>query len=284
MTGPGLVLVDKPIGPTSHDIVARVRRLAGTRRVGHAGTLDPGATGLLILGVEGATRLLTYFSGLDKTYLATFRLGRETTTDDAEGEPLGPEVAVTAEVMSRVPAGVSALTGPIRQIPSSVSAVHVDGRRAYELVRAGEPVELEARPVEIKRFDVLARRGTELDVIVECSAGTYIRALARDLGRSLGVGAHVTRLRRTKVGPFDVREAVALEAPLHILPAAEAAGRLFPLVQVDEQAAKALAQGRRPPVAGGDAETAAAVAPDGRLIGLVAIEGGVARVRMNLPA
>jgi tRNA pseudouridine55 synthase len=279
----GLLLVDKPIGPTSHDLVQRTRRLAGTRRVGHAGTLDPAASGLLLLGVDGATRLLTHLVGLDKTYTATIRLGSATTTDDAEGAPIGAPAAVTEEVRARIPAAVAALTGEIDQVPSSVSAVHVDGRRAHELVRAGEAVDLPSRRVVIRRFDVLEQREEELDVVVDCSSGTYIRALARDLGAALGVGGHLAALRRTRVGPFDVADAAPLEAPLALRAPAEIATTLFPSLPLDEAGTVALRQGKRLPVDLPDAPVVAALDPEGALIGLVEVAGGRTRVLMNLP-
>lgn len=218
MTGSGLILVDKPGGWTSHDVVARVRRLAGTRKVGHAGTLDPMATGLLILGLNSSTRLLTYIVGADKEYLATIRLGATTTTDDAEGDVVteADPPAVAAVSDEDIARGIRALTGEIEQVPSAVSAIKVDGKRAYARVRAGEEVVLQARAVTIAEFELLAARrlpdpatpvAIELDVRVVCSSGTYIRSLARDLGADLGVGGHLTALRRTRVGPFEVREA-----------------------------------------------------------------------------
>ena len=286
MTAAGILLVDKPLGPTSHDVVQRVRRLAGTRRVGHAGTLDPAASGLLLLGVEGATRLLTYLVGLDKTYTATIRLGRATTTDDAEGEPLGEAAEVGPDVLAALPARVAALTGELDQVPSSVSAVHVDGRRAHELVRAGERVDLPARRVTVRRFDVLAVReeAAEVDVVVDCSSGTYIRALARDLGAALGVGGHLSALRRTRIGPFDVADAVPLEAPLDLATPAAIAGRLFPVLDLAAEDALALTQGKRPVVpTAPDAAVAAALGPDGALIGLARVADGRAHVLMNLP-
>src|SRR5665647_2550011 len=209
----GLILIDKPQGWTSHDAVARTRRLAGTRKVGHAGTLDPMATGLLILGINSSTRLLTYIVGLDKEYLATIRLGASTTTDDAEGEQLAlaPAGAVAALTPEAITAGIAALTGDIMQQPSAVSAIKVDGRRAYARVRAGEEVELPARPVTVSAFDLLSADQVDgfLDLTVrgECSSGTYIRALARDLGARLGVGGHLTSLRRTRIGPFGLEAA-----------------------------------------------------------------------------
>ncbi len=213
--GPGgLVVVDKPAGLTSHDVVARVRRIAGTRRVGHAGTLDPMATGVLVLGVDRATKLLGHLTLTDKAYAATIRLGRDTVTDDAEGEPTGGSSA--AAVTERdVAAGLAALTGTIQQVPSAVSAVKVDGRRAYARVRAGEQVELAARTVTVSRLELRASRRVgdllDLDVEVDCSSGTYVRALARDLGRALGTGGHLAALRRTRVGPFTLADAVTLE-------------------------------------------------------------------------
>ena len=280
----GLLLLDKPVGPTSHDLVQRVRRLAGTRRVGHAGTLDPAASGLMILGIDGATRLLTYVVGLDKSYSATIRLGFATTTDDAEGDALAAHEPVTEEVRARIPAEVAALRGVVDQVPSSVSAVHVAGRRAHELVRAGETVELPPRRVTIERFDVLAVRGDELDVVVDCSSGTYIRALARDLGAALGVGGHLTALRRTRIGPFAIAQAVPMAAPLGVLTPAEVARALFPVLELDDDQALAVMQGKRLPIPGEDAEVVAAIAPGGALIGLVEIRAGRTRVLMNLPA
>ena len=279
----GILLLDKPIGPTSHDLVQRTRRLAGTRRVGHAGTLDPAASGLMLLGVDGATRLLTYLVGLDKTYTATIRLGSATTTDDAEGTPIGDPAPVTDAVRARIPEGIAALTGEIDQVPSSVSAVHVDGRRAHELVRAGETVDLPSRRVTIRRFEVLATREGEVDVVVDCTSGTYVRALARDLGADLGVGGHLSALRRTRVGPFDVADAGALEEPLDLRSPAEVAAALFPVLALDEEGRIALQQGKRLPTGLADAPVVAAVGEDGALIGLVEVHAGRTRVLMNLP-
>jgi tRNA pseudouridine55 synthase len=210
----GLVIVDKPGGMTSHDVVARIRRLAHTRRVGHAGTLDPMATGVLVIGIEKATRLLGHLMLTEKTYAATIRLGQSTTTDDAEGEPAGgsPATAVTSELLDTE---IAKLTGEILQVPSSVSAIKVNGQRAYKLTRAGEAPELAARPVTIYEFRVTATRHDgeflDVDATVRCSSGTYIRALARDLGRALGTGGHLTALRRTAVGPYTLAQAHTLE-------------------------------------------------------------------------
>lgn len=212
----GIVLVDKQGGVTSHDVVARARRALQTRKIGHAGTLDPMATGLLVLGVGPATRLLTYLVGLDKTYEATIRLGVATDSDDADGVETSRADA-GAVTDAQIAAGIAALTGDIAQVPSTVSAIKVGGRRAYDLARAGEEVELQARRVTVSRFETagIRRHGetVDVDVVVDCSSGTYIRALARDLGAALGVGGHLTALRRTRIGPFDVRDAIVLEGP-----------------------------------------------------------------------
>ena len=206
----GLLIVDKPAGWTSHDVVARARRICGTRKVGHAGTLDPMATGVLVLGVNRATRLLTFLVGCDKTYTATIRLGEASVTDDAEGE-LTITTDASALTREAIGAGVLSLTGPIQQVPSSVSAIKVKGERAYHRVRQGEDVQLSARPVTVHRLDVLDVRPlgavVDVDIEVEVSSGTYVRALARDLGAALGVGGHLTALRRTRVGRFDIVDA-----------------------------------------------------------------------------
>jgi len=209
----GLVIVDKPGGMTSHDVVARIRRLAGTRRVGHAGTLDPMATGILVIGIEKATRLLGHLMLTEKTYHATIRLGQATSTDDAEGEETGGSSAagVTGEALD---AEVARLTGPILQVPPGVSAIKVNGQRAYKLTRAGAAPELAARPVTVHEFTVTATRRDgdllDVDAVVRCSSGTYIRALARDLGAALGTGGHLTALRRTAVGPYTLAQAHTL--------------------------------------------------------------------------
>ena len=210
----GLVIIDKPGGMTSHDVVARVRRLAHTRRVGHAGTLDPMATGVLVIGVEKATRLLGHLMVTEKSYLTTIRLGQSTSTDDAEGEPTGgsPAGDVTREALDTE---IARLTGEILQVPSSVSAIKVNGQRAYKLTRAGEAPELAARPVTIYEFRVIAIRREadflDVDALVRCSSGTYVRALARDLGAALGTGGHLTALRRTAVGPYTLAQAHPLK-------------------------------------------------------------------------
>ncbi|WP_336645251.1 tRNA pseudouridine(55) synthase TruB [Microbacterium sp. USHLN186] len=293
MASSGILLVDKPGGMTSHDVVARVRRAFGTRKVGHAGTLDPMATGLLVIGIEGATRLLTYIVGADKTYLATIRLGSATTTDDAEGETItqADPSALTAVTETAIATGIKALTGSISQVPSAVSAIKVDGRRAYDRVRAGEEVELAARQVTVSRFDVLAARREEglvdVDVVVDCSSGTYIRALARDLGDALGVGGHLTGLRRTRVGGFDVADAVGLDqlAAAQPLSPAAAAARTMPVLEVTPEEARDLRHGKR---LHGQADRltsseVAALDPDGVLIGVIEARGNDIKSAMNMP-
>ena len=214
MNGAGLVVVDKPSGVTSHDVVSKCRRIFGTRKVGHAGTLDPMATGVLVVGIERATKILGLLTATDKSYAATVRLGQATSTDDAEGDVL--QTVSAAQVGDAdIEAAVGALRGEISQTPSAVSAIKVGGKRAYQLAREGEAVELAARPVRIDRFEVLGVRRhdgfVDVDVEVDCSSGTYIRALARDVGATLGVGGHLTALRRTRVGRFGLDEARTLD-------------------------------------------------------------------------
>lgn len=300
----GILLVDKPPGITSHDVVARARKVVGTRKVGHAGTLDPMATGLLVLGVNSATRLLTWIVGLDKEYTATIRLGASSNTDDAEGELTEWDGVPASD--AAIAAGVEALTGPIQQRPSSVSAIKVDGTRAYTLAREGRDVVLAARPVTISAFEILAIRRSDwgdVDVRVECTSGTYIRALARDLGEALGVGGHLTALRRTRIGPFAVTDAAALDDTLAttLLTPAAVATELFGRVDLTAEQALDLGNGKRiplppPPGLGPDLSARdrsapglpsprpiAAVAPDGRLVGLIEMVDGRARVLVNFP-
>jgi tRNA pseudouridine55 synthase len=283
---PGLVIVDKSAGMTSHDVVARVRRIMGTRKVGHAGTLDPMATGVLVLGIERATKLLGHLALDRKTYLATIRLGAATTTDDAEGAFMS-EVdysALGAVSGAAIQAGIAGLTGSIEQVPSSVSAVKVAGRRAYAKVRAGEPVALAARPVQVYRFDLLAEHRTEraidLDVVVECSSGTYVRALARDLGARLGVGGHLTALRRTAVGRFGITLASTLaeleQQPRLSMDLDAAVAAAFPRRDVDRRQAVASTYGQRLPAAG-ITGIYGVFDPDGHVIALAVDEGTIAR-------
>jgi len=290
----GLLLIDKAQGWTSHDAVARTRRLAGTRKVGHAGTLDPMATGLLVLGINSSTRLLTYVVGQGKEYLATIRLGQSTTTDDAEGDELtrAPAERVTAITPEAVAAGIANLTGDISQQPSAVSAIKVDGQRAYARVRAGEDVQLPSRPVTVSAFDLLSstvRDGfLDLEVRVECSSGTYIRALARDLGAALGVGGHLTVLRRTRIGPFRIENAATLEqvdVVANLISPADAATRLLPRLDLSAEQAIDLGHGKRVTVEkdAGRTGPVAAIAPDGRLVGLVEYRGDQAKSLLNFP-
>ena len=272
----GLCVVDKPVGLTSHDVVARVRRLAGTRRVGHAGTLDPMATGVLVVGVERATRLLGHLALTDKSYDATIRLGQSTTTEDADGEVVA-EVSTAGLSDQDIGAALGRLVGEFDQVPSAVSAVKVGGRRAYARVRAGEQVDLAPRRVSIGRLDLLAVRRqpagpVDVDVSLDCSTGTYVRAIARDVGAALGVGGHLTALRRTRVGPFTLADAYSLDqlaeraSPVPIeLSAAVAAG--FPRHDVDEDQARMLSHGRSLPAAGIPG-IYGVFAPDGTVIAL----------------
>ena len=274
----GLLIVDKPPGWTSHDVVGRVRRLAGTRKVGHAGTLDPMATGVLVLGIGRATRLLGHLALTDKAYDATIRLGATTVTDDAEGE-LVEQRDAGGVTDGHLAAALAALTGALQQVPSSVSAVKVDGVRSYARVRAGESVELVARSVTVSRFELRERRGDDLDVTVECTSGTYVRALARDLGAALGVGGHLTALRRTRVGPFGLDQARTLEQAaedLGLLPLDEAVAASFPHRRLTQDEALALSYGKRlgPSGLGG---AVGAFAPDGRCVALVEDRDDAAR-------
>jgi tRNA pseudouridine55 synthase len=327
----GLIIVDKPTGMTSHDVVARMRRVAHTRRVGHAGTLDPMATGVLVIGIEKATRLLGHLTLTQKTYEATIRLGQSTTTDDAEGQRTGgnPASDVSAEALEEE---IAKLTGEILQVPSSVSAIKVNGERAYKLTRAGKAPELAARPVTVYEFTVTAIRPAgdylDLDATIRCSSGTYIRALARDLGTALATGGHLTALRRTAVGPYTLTQAHTLkdlEAQDHnqsservrltptpqpnppasgasapgaavpgtsavpVIPLAEAAAAAFPRLDLTAEEARRLAQGARIPLTHlksmppwptalnhRDAPLAA-FAPDGTLVAVVTVQGGLLR-------
>ncbi|WP_111512114.1 tRNA pseudouridine(55) synthase TruB [Mycobacterium kyogaense] len=275
MSAPGLVIVDKPAGMTSHDVVGRCRRLFGTRKVGHAGTLDPMATGVLVVGIDRATKILGLLTATDKSYDATIRLGQTTTTEDAEGELL-QSVSAAEVTDEQIEAAVAPLRGAIEQIPSAVSAIKVAGKRAYQMVRDGETVELAARPVRIDRFDVLAvRRGggvVDVDVAVDCSSGTYIRALARDMGDTLGVGGHLTALRRTRVGRFGLDHARTLEqladAPTLSYSLDDACLQAFPRRDLTDAEVIDTGHGRQLAAAGVDG-VYAATAPDGRVMALL---------------
>lgn len=295
--GDGLILVDKPAGWTSHDVVARLRRLAHTRKVGHAGTLDPMATGLLVLGINKGTKLLTFLVGADKDYSATIRLGQSTVTDDAEGEVV-ESVGARDIDLEQISRALATLTGEIQQVPSTVSAIKVDGQRAYARARAGEDLTLAPRPVTVHRFEVLEHRGADadgvpvldLEVQVTVSSGTYVRALARDLGSVLGVGGHLTALRRTRVGGFEEDQAHTLDslaelaergAALPVLTLEEVARRSFPVRELTEEEARALSFGARiEPAEPGRTEPVAGVASDGRLIAMLDETG--ARTRSHV--
>lgn len=305
-TADGLLIVDKPAGWTSHDVVARCRRLCDTRRVGHAGTLDPMATGVLVLGINRATRLLTFLVGCDKTYTATIRLGQSTVTDDAEGEVTAFH-DVAGLTVAAVEHAIAGLTGEISQVPSAVSAIKVDGQRSYARVRAGQDVVLRPRPVTVSRFEVLDQRtGTvagpvtaepataehgiwDLDVVVDVSSGTYVRALARDLGVALGVGGHLTALRRTQVGRFGLESAhtiadleVASEADdIPVISLAAAARDSFEARELTGPEATAVGYGQRIPSSpAGRVQPIAAFAPEGNLVAMLDERGTLAKAHV----
>ena len=269
----GLVLVDKPSGITSHDAVAMVRRALATKKVGHAGTLDPMATGLLVMGAGRATRFLRFLGELTKTYEATMRLGVETTTLDADGEiTRSAEVHVSDDELARA---VAALLGESLQVPPAYSAVKVGGRKLYEAARKGESLVAGARPIWVERFEVVARRGDDVSVAVTCGGGTYVRVLAADVGTALGCGAHLTALRRTQIGSFDVADASPPDAPSPPLPIARTVTHL-PTVNLEEEEAKAAGHGR---VLGPMALAGpyAVVGPSGELIGVYQDDGPKAK-------
>lgn len=276
MTEPvGLLVIDKPAGLTSHDVVARVRRLLGTRRVGHAGTLDPMATGVLLLGIGRGTKLLTYLTKADKEYRATVRLGATTITDDAEGEVI-QTIGCQSLDSERLESALNDLRGPVMQVPSTVSAIKVDGKRSYRRVRDGEDVVLPARPITIHRLEILGEPRvvgdfTDLDIVVDCSSGTYIRAIARDLGQALGVGGHLTALRRTRIGSWGIDQAT--ELPEHeLIDLGSVCRRLFPVAVTIASAAERFRNGQAPAI--DEVELPAGVA-DGSLLTLTTNDGGL---------
>jgi tRNA pseudouridine55 synthase len=285
----GLVIVDKPAGWTSHDVVARIRKLAGTKRVGHAGTLDPMATGVLVVGVEKATRLLGYLALTEKEYTGTIRLGQTTDTDDADGvvTEVVPAVKIGEDELLRA---VRGMTGELSQVPPGVSAIKVGGRRSYQLARAGQAPALQPRAVTVSRFDVTAvRRDGDLldaDVAVTCSSGTYIRALARDLGAALRVGGHLTALRRTRVGPYLVSRARTVDqlvaeagqaSGVELTGLAEAAAAAFGRRELSAEEARLLSHGGKLSPTGAGPAPVAAFGPDGSLIALLTDDAGRAR-------
>ncbi len=278
-TGPGIVVVDKPAGMTSHDVVGRCRRIFGTRRVGHAGTLDPMATGVLVIGVDRATKILGLLTAASKSYDATIRLGQSTSTDDADGE-LVQQSSAEHLTNSSIAAALAGLRGEIEQVPSAVSAVKVGGRRAYRLVREGHSVDLPARPVRVDRFDLISARRhdalVDLDVEVDCSSGTFIRALARDLGEALHVGGHLTALRRTRVGRFGLDQATGLDdlaqRPRLTYSLDETCLLIFPRRELNAEEAEAVGHGRPLPPCGIEGVYAAS-SKDGRVIALLRDDG-----------
>ncbi len=286
----GILLVDKPAGPSSHGVVSAARKALDTRKIGHAGTLDPRATGLLVLGVATSTRLLTYLVGADKTYTATIRLGSATVTDDAEGDVIftADHNVLDAITDDEIQREITLLTGVIEQRPSAVSAIKVDGQRAYNLVRAGDDVVLDARTVTVSRFESHAIRRTlgaiDVDVTVDCSSGTYIRALARDIGSALGCGGHLTALRRTRVGSLAVDDACSVDdiSAAQLIPATRIASDLFPVLAVTDAEAVDIGHGKRLATTIADATLVAVVHGD-RLIAIATVSKGVARVVTGFP-
>ncbi|MGA1468728.1 MAG: tRNA pseudouridine(55) synthase TruB [Aquiluna sp.] len=280
----GIALIDKQQGFTSHDVVAKLRKLLGTKKIGHAGTLDPMATGLLLLGVGSGTKLMQFLSGLDKTYEATIRLGASTSTDDAEGE-LGQAQDASRISSDELAREIFKLTGNIEQVPSSVSAIKVDGKRAYDLVRAGEEVVLKSRSVTVSRFEVIGEPSVvgkylDINVEVDCSSGTYIRALARDLGEALGVGGHLTALRRTRIGAFEVSNASDIAQEPTLVTNVEVLKMLMPEVAISPQQEIDLRHGKRLAleIAGMSCATA-----NGRLVAVIEPAGSEAKSAVVFP-
>ena len=280
----GIALIDKQQGFTSHDVVAKLRKLLGTKKIGHAGTLDPMATGLLLLGIGSGTKLMQFLSGLDKTYEATIRLGASTSTDDAEGE-LGQAQDASKVSKDELAREIFKLTGNIEQVPSSVSAIKVDGKRAYDLVRAGEEVVLKSRSVTVSRFEVIGEPSVvgqylDINVEVDCSSGTYIRALARDLGESLGVGGHLTALRRTRIGAFEVSNASGISEEPTLVTNVEVLKMLMPEVAISPQQEIDLRHGKRLAleIAGMSCATA-----NGRLVAVIEPVGSEAKSSVVFP-
>ena len=280
----GIALIDKQQGFTSHDVVAKLRKLLGTKKIGHAGTLDPMATGLLLLGIGSGTKLMQFLSGLDKTYEATIRLGASTSTDDAEGE-IGQAQDASRISNDALAREIFTLTGNIEQVPSSVSAIKVDGKRAYDLVRAGEEVVLKSRSVTVSRFDVIGEPSVvgkylDINVEVDCSSGTYIRALARDLGDALGVGGHLTALRRTRIGAFDISNASDISQEPTLVTNVEVLKTLMPEVAISPQQEIDLRHGKRLAleIAGMSCATA-----NGRLVAVIEPVGSDAKSSVVFP-
>lgn len=268
-TAHGFVIIDKPAGITSHDVVARLRRVMGTKRVGHAGTLDPMATGVLVLGINNATKFLQFITDGKKRYLGTIRLGQSTTTDDKEGEVLSSHT-INHITDDAIRSYLSSQVGIIMQVPSKVSAIKIAGERAYDLVRQGKEVEIPARQVEISKLEVIAISRNEfidIDIDVTCSAGTYIRSIARDLGAALEVGGHLISLRRTLVSPFDLSDCSSIEEPI-VQPLAEAISKLMPVRAIDLNEMQELKFGRALKKSEFDG-IGVALAPDGEVAAII---------------
>ena len=292
----GILLVDKPTGPTSHTVVSAARKALGLKKVGHAGTLDPMASGLLTLGVGPGTKLLTYLVGADKRYTSTIRLGQSSSTDDAEGDlsAMAPANEVASITDEQVHAGLNNMVGQIEQVPSTVSAIKVNGKRAYDLARSGEEVTLIARTVTIYSIDVgsITRRDDviDVDVDVHCSSGTYIRAIARDLGQQLGLGGHLTALRRTSVGPISVADGCSIEniSAERLRPLAEIAGKVMPVITVTRAQSIELGHGKTlfldNPEGVGPGSPVGCVDEGGRLVAIISIESGRSRILVGFPA
>ena len=280
----GIALIDKQQGFTSHDVVAKLRKLLGTKKIGHAGTLDPMATGLLLMGVGAGTKLMQFLSRLDKTYLATIRLGASSSTDDAQGE-LGESRDASQVSREQLEAEILKLTGNIEQVPSSVSAIKVDGKRAYDLVRAGEEVVLKSRRVTVSRFEIVGEplvveKYLDINVEVDCSSGTYIRALARDLGEALGVGGHLTALRRTRIGSFEVSNAREIAQEPTLVTNLEVLKTLMPEVAISQQQEIDLRHGKRLALEISEASCATA---NGRLVAVIEPVGSEAKSSVVFP-
>lgn len=264
----GFLVLDKPEGITSHDLVARARRVLGTRKIGHAGTLDPMASGLMVLGIESATRLLDYIMQGKKRYLATVKVGVLTSTDDRQGEVIATD-EVSAASMERALLLLKSMNGVIDQVPSSVSAIKVDGKRAYQRVRDGEKVELKARKVEIFGMEILQMRSDEIDLDITCSAGTYIRSIARD------VGGHLISLRRIEASPFTLADASEISVE-SIIPSASAISKVLPLRNLSDEEASALSFGKTIPSSGKAEASVAAISPSGELVAVIKDDGSSA--------
>lgn len=265
----GFVIIDKPAGITSHDVVAKLRKTLGTKQVGHAGTLDPMATGVLVLGVNKATKFLQYITQGRKAYQAQIRLGQVTTSDDAQGEITS--TSDTSNVSDQeIRDFLATQIGRIMQVPTKVSAIKINGQRAYDLVREGKEVDIPARQIDIYKLDVIEIKHGEfldIEISVECSAGTYIRSIARDLGSSLGVGGHLISLRRGLVAPFLLSDCSAIESPV-IRPLADEISKVMRVRDVDLQEVKELSFGRALSASSTDGPVVA-LAPDGQVAAIL---------------